>query len=261
MDLIKWEFATYCSESSLIYLPCCVEGFKQFMGLDLSVYCLDQQAIEFAESKSYSYKTLRPHRYPHVSSLEILRTSEADLLVLVDSDCWVLNDRLLHRAYQVMSNQNVAMAGDLGWFDFPYLFKGVLDNGCTLFEKLRLLMRDYPRFFKAWAVADTVKNVRFNTGCVVNMPFVYGGFAVYRTSFFRTLEIPDWIYSADLYLGMFAFENNLFIESMGEYQFNRRIINTMPSVHFAGPKPSALDVKKYCHEYREYLTAQREKQQ
>jgi hypothetical protein len=233
--MLKWEFATYANKSYHRELLCCIKGFEHFTGIKLKVYALDSETAALANKLNVEFELINPHKHPQVTSLRILQESNADILFLIDADCWVINYGLLDSFYESMKKVNIAAAGDVGLIDIPYLFKGI-ENHRDLFEKLHDTMDSFPKFFGAWSAKPLVESNILNTGCVVDLPLLYGGVAAYRTARFKTMIIPDWIYSADIFISMFIYENSLSLHDVGEFQFNTEYSKNNKIVHFAGPK-------------------------
>ena len=147
-----------------------------------------------------------------------------------------------------MKDPNIVGAGDVGLLDLPYLFRG-LDKE-QLFLKLHELFSTFPGFAAEWIKRPIITSSRLNTGCVIDIPLLYGGFAAYRPEAFWDIEIPDWIHSADIWLSVYARQNQLQFRDMGNWQFNRQIQPSKGTVHLAGPK---LDAEGFSRIKQDYL--------
>lgn len=228
------EFLTYCSKDYLNYLKILIKGCDTVFKRHPVICCMDQESIDYCKKQCWQYTFLQPHRNKHISSLKLILQSKAEVLILIDADCWPLNVGVFSKLLETMNNKDVVGAGDVGQLDLPYLFKKVPHKDLLL--KIHELFSTFPNFAADWFRQPFISTNRFNTGCVVDIPLLYGGLAAYRPSAFRGMKIPEWIFSADIWLSIYARENGLRFFDIGNWQFNRSMIKSKGMIHFAGPK-------------------------
>ena len=251
------EYATYANEKYLPYLRLCLEGCQKLTGIMPTVYALDRPVFRQAQVWGAKVKVCKSHQNPNVASLHIIKESSADLLVLIDADCWILRNDVFKRILLPMSFPHIHGSGDIGNFDIPYLFRTI--HKSDLFNRLHEVFCLFPILADRWGKAEKLNGKRLSSGCAVDIPMLYGGLAAYRTIAFREMIIPDWIHSADIWLTIFAVENDLKWEHVGKFQFNRRLDPRLNAFHLAGPKPTRKRLRKYIGAYERYLEMQSKK--
>jgi len=245
------EFATYADKKYLEHLKYCLEGCRKLAKLEPTIYALDNPTYEQVQQWGYTAILYKKHQNPQVSSLYILKESKADILILIDADCWILRKDAITKLLQAMSIPNICGSGDIGFIDIPYLFQNIPKQ--LLFYHIHETFKNFPKFAKQWAAAKIITPERFSSGSVVDLPLLYGGLAAYRPNAFRDIVIPSWIHSADIWLAMYAIEQNLTWYPTGQFQFNRRFDSKYYAFHLAGPKPNNKTLQIYCDTYAIYL--------
>lgn len=163
---------------------------------------------------------------------------------MIDADCWPLTTAPLEAVLADMNDPECAFSGHIGNLDIPYLFRGLIDEP---FSVLRTVLQRFPRFAQRWVNAESAIGGRLNTGCVVNLPLLYGGFAGYSPKYFANLEIHDWIYSGDIWISIYAIENELTLRHSGEWHFNQSLDEDIGICHWIG---TGLDYEYPIKEYR-----------
>jgi len=229
----------------------CIYGLQKVLNITPLVYAMDEQAKIFAENLGCKVSSIKPHPNKHVTSVDILSKCVAEYLIILDADCWILDKSIFDKLLNAIKKSDIACAAHTGKFDIPYLFKRL--KPIELFSALREAMRLYPKFFAAWALAPELRIDNLNSGCVVDLPFPYGGIALFKADAFQNINLPMWTHSADLLLGMHIFENSLKIADIGDFQFNKKIEYGYGIFHLAGPKPDKRIVSDYFNQYAEYL--------
>lgn len=243
----SYMFATYVSKSYLPFLQACLRGCQLFLDELPLIFALDTSVVEYAKEHALPYEYLKfDHIAPHTLSLQILRTCEYEHLFLIDADCLPLNKISLLQISKFFSSLECVGLGDIGHIDLPYLFYGLRHD--QVFLRIHETFGKYPQFAKKWINSAFIPSYEFSTGAVVDIPLLYGGFAAYKTEYFRGIDYPAWIHSADIWLSIYCFENNLSFYKFASYQFNTKISNNYPFLHFAGVKDWQLietRLKKY----------------
>ena len=244
MKLNRTELVTYATESYAPILKCCILGCQRVWGINPVVYTDSEYIANLAQGMGCEYREIVMHPYPQVTALRILLSSRADCLLMIDADCWPLTKGPLEAVLKNLNDVECAFAGHIGKLDIPYLFRGSMNEP---FSVLRSVLKSNPRFAQRWINAESANGGSINTGCVVNLPLLYGGFAGYNPSHFSGLEICDWIYSGDIWLSIYAIENELTLRHTGEWHFNQSLDAGIGLCHWIG--------KGLGYEYpiREYL--------
>jgi hypothetical protein len=231
------ELATYATENYAQLLECCIAGCQKVWDISPVVYTDNKDIANLAMSMRCEYREIEMHLHPQVTALNILHNSTADFLLMIDADCWPLNKAPLDAILIQMNNSKCAFYGSVGKLDIPYLLKGLPDEP---FSALRSVLRKFPRFAQKWINSAPAIGGNLNTGCVVNLPLLYGGFAGYSPKYFSDLEIHDWIYSSDIWLSIYAIENELPLCHAGDWHFNQILDNDIGLCHWIG---KGLDYK------------------
>ncbi|GHU03689.1 hypothetical protein FACS1894158_02580 [Betaproteobacteria bacterium] len=225
------ELATYATWNYRYLLECCILGCQRVWGISPVVYTDSEGIATLAKNIGCEYRKIVMHPYSQVTALQILRNSCADCLLMIDADCWPLTMTPLEAVLANMDDAECAFSGHIGNLDIPYLFRGSMNEP---FSSLRSLLQKYPRFAQRWVNAESANGGFLNTGCVVNLPLLYGGFAGYCPKHFSNLEIPDWIYSGDIWLSIYAIENELTIHHTENWHFNQNLDADIGICHWIG---------------------------
>jgi len=225
------ELATYATAEYSQLLATCVIGCRNIWDTSPIIYTDSADIQALASTMGCECRMIEMHTFPHVTSLEILRSSPADVLLMIDADCWPLSKKPLDAVLVHMADPECAFSGHIGSLDIPYLFRGIKGEP---FSALRSVLRSHPRFAQLWLEADETIGGTLNTGCVVNVPLLYGGFAGYRPRFFSKMDIPSWVYSADIWSSIFAIENDLLIRHAGDWHFQQNLDGQAGLCHWIG---------------------------
>lgn len=225
------ELATYATGNYGSLLECCILGCQRVWGMSPVVYTDNEGIAIMAHDMGCEYREIVMHSYPQVTALQILRNSSADCLLMIDADCWPLTRTPLEAVLTNMDYAECAFSGHIGNLDIPYLFKGSVNEP---FSVLRSVLQKNPRFTQRWINSESAKGGLLNTGCVVNLPLLYGGFAGYKPKHFSDLEIHNWIYSGDIWLSIYAIENELYVRHAGDWHFNQKLDSDIGLCHWIG---------------------------
>jgi hypothetical protein len=252
MNNNKYLFATYCNESYIQYLDALVKGCKIFLPCTPIVFALDDKTL--SHSQKHGYSTLPLFDLPcapHISALYILKNCQSEYLIKIDTDCWPLRPINFDYLLTQFNAPNIAGIGDVGQMDLPYLFKGISEQ--NIIVNMHEVFNTFKNFAQKWIENPIIAGERFNTGAVVDIPLLYGGFALYKTNFFKNLLIPDWIHSGDIWLSINACDQNLIWKKYESFQFNRSMNNSFAFCHMAGPKSADFDKQKIINDYENYI--------
>jgi len=219
-----------------------------------TIYALDEVVYKFFQSLGFQVKALSPHDNPHVTKISVIKSSSQEIVLCVDADCWLKSPQIFNTMTQAIfnSSKHKSFWGDIGLIDLPYLF---FNNDSTL-ACFRKLSNIYPRFTDIWLKSPEIEKekLRPNTGCVVDLPLMYGAFAAYRCNDFREIDVPSWVHSADIWLSAFIYERSLDYCNIGTYHFNE---SPNSLVHWIKSKPQGAElshqlqhhwdlIKKFC---------------
>lgn len=229
-------FATYASVDYIPYLENCVSGCARFLKARPVVYAFDKETAEAAGAWGCDVEEVPEYCMErHLFSLEILKRGGKRWTVLIDADCWPLRVINLDSWISMMEDRKLDFVGDVGQMDLEYLFKTT--NRVDMLLHMHEVLRTFPQFATLWGNAANVVPVRPSCGnVVVDLPLLYGGFGIYRTSAFQGIVYPTWIHSADIWLSMYAIEHGIKWQRIGKFQFNRRMDVNEDFLHFAGVK-------------------------
>ncbi len=248
----RYLFATYADKKYIPYLKNCIEGCRTFFHQTPVIYSFDRETFEFAHRNKCQAEILSFEKLEkHIASLKILCEAQEDYVIMIDADCWPLHPLSLPELVKKLSLSEYSGLGDVGCMDIPYLFKSRKRE--DLFEYIHKTFKLFPNFAKKWCSSELISSSVFSTGCIVDLPLLYGGFAIYKRRDFCNLTIPEWIYSADIWLSIYAIENNLRFMHWKQFQFNREMEDSKYFFHLAGPKPNPNVIVSYIHNYMEYL--------
>lgn len=245
MSSKKVELATYATGNYGSLLECCILGCQRVWGISPVVYTDSEGIAIMARDMGCEVRKIVMHPYPHATALQILRNSRADYLLMIDADCWPLNRTPLEAVLANIDDEGCAFTGHIGSLDIPYLFRGLMNEP---FSALRSVLKKNPRFAQRWINAESSEGAFLNTGCVVNLPLLYGGFAGYRPKYFADLEIHNWIYSGDIWLSIYAIENELTVHHTENWHFNQSLDSDIGLCHWIGKGLS------YEYPIKEYLS-------
>jgi hypothetical protein len=229
-----------------------MKGCKSFLGCMPVVFTLDEETEAYSQKKGYKTIPLFDLSCePQVASLYILKECTADFLILIDVDCWPLKATHIDGLLSIFESENIAGIGDVGFLDMPYLFKNLSYD--KIFEEMHKILRTFRNFADKWISAIPVSVNRLSSGAAVDIPLLYGGFAIYRTACFKDLSIPSWIHSADIWLNIFAVEHDLHWHAWGDFQFNKTFDDTYTFFHLAGKKPDKNELEQFISFYENFI--------